>query len=96
MTHIESDSSAPASDSRKTWVRGLQMLLFIILMNVAQWILSLLAVLQFLWLLFTGQKNAFLARFGGQIGAWMKAVACFQGCASEDKPFPWAAWPETR
>ena len=80
-------------DRRDLWIRGLIMLLFIILLNVAQWLLNLVAVLQFLWLLFTGHANPQITAFGRSLGQWLQELARFQSCDSEDKPFPWRAWP---
>ncbi len=81
------------SARRAVWMRGLFMLLLMLAFGVGQGIMWLLAIVQFLWLAFTDAPNAFLARFGKQLGAWLSETARFVSCASETKPFPWAAWP---
>lgn len=83
------------SDSKNTWMRGLFMLVFIVLFAVAETLLSLLAVIQFFWLLFTKKPNPSLRKFGVSLGNWTLEVADFQSCATEDKPFPWKAWPSS-
>jgi Domain of unknown function (DUF4389) len=75
------------------WMRGLFMLLLMLAFGVGQGLLWLLAVVQFLWLIFTEAPNAFLVRFGKSLSAWLAETARFVTCASETKPFPWAAWP---
>jgi len=62
--------------------------------GVGQWLLYLLAVVQFLWLLFVREPNQFLVRFGGTLAAWLSEVGQFLSCASDDKPFPWRPWPD--
>jgi len=79
--------------SREVWMRGLFMLLFVIGLGAGQAILNLVALLQFGWLLFTGGPNRQLAQFGISLAKWLAEAARFQCAASEEKPFPWAAWP---
>jgi hypothetical protein len=81
------------SARRTVWMRGLFMLLLMLAFGVGQGILWLLAIVQFLWLAFTDAPNAFLARFGKSLAVWLAETARFVSCATEAKPFPWAAWP---
>ncbi len=74
------------------WMRGLQMLLFAILFGLAETILAVVALVQFLWMLFTRSRNELLVEFGHDLGNWTKDVARFQSGASDDKPFPWRKW----
>jgi hypothetical protein len=76
------------------WMRGLFMLLLAIAFSIAQLVLNAVAVVQFLWLLFTGGPNGFLTRFGASLSAWLAESARFMTCASDDKPFPWRQWPD--
>jgi hypothetical protein len=55
-------------------MRGLFMLLLIIGFTVGQWLLNLLALVQFLWLLFARAPNEFLARFGSSLAIWLADV----------------------
>jgi hypothetical protein len=74
------------------WLRGLWMLVLAMMFGLAQTILGVVAVVQFLWMLFAKEKNHLLVEFGDDLGKWMAHVARFQSGASEDKPFPWARW----
>ena len=96
MTQIDNAAAAPdvQDASPKAWPRGAFMLLFIVLASLAQNLLSVIAVLQFLWLLVARAPNPFLTRFGAALGAWLQATARYQACASEDRPFPFADWPQ--
>ena len=70
-------------------VRGCQMLIIGILMNIGLAIIGFLAFVQFLWLLVTSEKNAFISDLGSSFRFWYdKAIAFLLG-ASEEKPFPW-------
>ncbi|HHS94622.1 MAG TPA: DUF4389 domain-containing protein [Rhodobacterales bacterium] len=79
-------------DTRAVWMRGLWMLVFALLFEVARTILAISALLQFLWLLFAKQKNRPIADFGEDLGDWMARVTLFQTGASEARPFPFARW----
>lgn len=76
-----------------TWLRGLFMLLLVIGMGIGQTILNLVALVQFLWLLFAGEHNRALAGFGASLATWLAEAARFQCGATEEMPFPWKAWP---
>jgi hypothetical protein len=84
---------AERSARRAIWMRGLFMLLLMLAFGVGQGLLWLLGVVQFLWLIFSETPNTFLARFGNSLSLWLAEAARFVTCASEEKPFPWAAWP---
>ena len=75
--------------SGNIWMRGLFMLILAFLFGVAEMILVVFAVLQFLWMLFSKERNAFLSDTGETIGRWLHAVSRFQTGATDDKPFPW-------
>ena len=92
MTDHDTQDTAQVA-ARGTWLRGLYMLAFIILFAVAETVLGLIAIVQFLWLLFTGHRNEALKDFGASLSIWMGDVARFQACDTEEKPFPWDRWP---
>jgi hypothetical protein len=76
------------------WMRGLFMFLFMIGFAIGQWLLNVLAVVQFLWLLFAREPNHLLARFGNTLSIWLAEIGRFLSCATDDKPFPWTPWPD--
>ncbi|KAB2911270.1 MAG: DUF4389 domain-containing protein [Hyphomicrobiaceae bacterium] len=82
------------TDRPSAWKRGLFMLLFAVAFSVGQSLLFLLALVQFLWLLFAGEPNQFLTRFGRSLSAWLAHAARFLSCATDDMPFPWQGWPD--
>jgi hypothetical protein len=84
---------SPDPDDVPAWRRGLVMVLFAILFNVAQTVLLLAAVIQFFWLLVRKERNTALAEFGEGLGRWLDAVARFQTGATDERPFPWTRWP---
>lgn len=64
---MESKAPDVTPTARDVWMRGLFMLLLIIGFTVGQWLLNLLARVQFLWLLFARAPNEFRARFGSSL-----------------------------
>ncbi len=100
MEPIEQTTNLQTTEPRKAgyadpnvWLRGLYMLLLALAFGVAQSLLLLTAIAQFLWLLFTGEANRQLVGFGGSLSRWLGDTARYLTCASDVKPFPWAPWP---
>ena len=79
---------------RDIWIRALYMLLFAIVYSVAEAIIVLLAIFQFVALLITGQVNELLLRFGKNLSVFMFDILEFQTFNSEIKPFPFSPWPD--
>ena len=88
-------NSVAKGSRREVWMRGLFMLIFIVLFWVGQWLLGLLALIQFFWLLFSGQPNSQLTSFGRSLANWLAQVGRFQCVGTEERPFPWATWPNS-
>ena len=77
------------SERKQVAVRGFQMLVIGIMMNMGLAIIGFLAFVQFLWLLVTKEKNAFIYDLGSSLRFWYDKAIAFVLGASEDKPFPW-------
>jgi len=74
------------------WMRGLFMVIFAVFFGLAETVLFVIALVQFLWMLFAKEKNQALADFGVSLGLWLSQVAAFQTAATDEKPFPWGKW----
>ncbi len=90
---MDNQSPVPVTEPRSIWMRGLFMLLFAIAFGIGHMVLNAVTLVQFLWLLFTREPNAYLAHFGASLSTWLGDVARFQTCTTGDKPFPWRDWP---
>lgn len=78
-----------ATPKGSIWMRGLMMLIFAILIGLAQTVLHVLTAVQFaLMLIDKGKPNAQIAGFGKTLGAWLAKAAAFQTAQSEAKPWP--------
>ena len=71
---------------------GLIMLVLVMLVNLAQTVLGICTILQFLWMLFAKERNATIARFGQGIAHWLAVTARFLTGESDERPFPWTQW----
>jgi len=92
---MSSDEHRAQSGKSAIWKRGLFMLLFLLAFGVAQSLLYLIAVIQFVWLLAADEPNRLLAGLGKSLARWLAETARFLSCAADEKPFPWAPWPST-
>ena len=84
----EPPPASPWSDGQ-IWLRGFFAIVLGILFTFAAPILGVLSLVQFFWLLFTGEKNEAVADIGAKISQWMADAGRFGSGASEAKPFPW-------
>ena len=80
--------------SGRTWIRGFFMLLLLAAMWFARVLLLVIAVFQFGAELISRRPVARLLPFSRSLAAWMREAVLFLTYNAEDKPFPFARWPE--
>ncbi len=80
--------------SRRTWMRLATMVLFAIVFNVAELVVAFVVVAQFGFKLLTGEPNRNLAEFGDGLAAYFRQMIAFLTFRTEDRPFPFAPWPQ--
>ena len=81
--------------SGPTWLRLVYMILFAVVFGVAELVVAFVVVVQFAFKLFTGEVNEHLAEFGNGLAAYFRQIVAFLTFHAEDKPFPFAPWPQT-
>lgn len=90
---VASDTKSAPYKDRSTWLRGLFMLLFVAIYNVAAVLIGAVAVLQFAWKLVTGETNPRLLSFGEDLSRYFYQILRFLTFNTETKPFPFEEWP---
>ena len=80
--------------SQEAWTRGLFMVMFFILLELAKVVAGMVVVLQFLFTIFTTQTNENLLRFGGSLTRYIYQAWSYLTYNSETRPFPFSPWPE--
>jgi len=78
------------------WARLIPMLVLMICFSLAEAALYIIALIQFIWTLVNEEPNEQLADFGVGLSEWLAQDAKYLSYASEEKPFPWASWPDTK
>ena len=79
---------------QSTWKRGLYMLLYIIFSRIAEIVLGVVILFQFLLKLFTGETNDRLLKLGQQLSTYLYQVFQFLTFNTEYHPYPFGAWPK--
>ena len=74
---------------KQTLIRGGQMLILGIMIEITTWIIYLLALLQFGWCLIAQHQNKAVAALGATLSEWIQQASAFLTGASQNKPFPW-------
>jgi len=93
MTERISDAGGVHYKDRGTWIRGLFMLLFVAIYNVAAVLIGAVAILQFAWKLISGETNPRLLSFGEDLSRYFYQILRYLTFNTEEKPFPFADWP---
>jgi hypothetical protein len=75
------------------WKRLLFMLLFGFLYSIAEVVLVTVVVFQFLFVLFTGNKNDKLLDLGGEISNYIYQVLRYLTYNNDERPYPFSDWP---
>lgn len=90
------DQSEIATHVKKgsTWLRLLFMIVMAIVYSVAEVVVGAVVVLQFFWVLFTGQRNPRLLGFGQSLATYLYEIVKYLTFNTERRPFPFDAdWP---
>ncbi len=79
--------------SRKLWIRAFYMILFALIYSIADTIIAAVVVVQFVFVLFTGERIQRLLTFGADLSVFVYQVLRFLSFNTEDMPFPFGDWP---
>ena len=80
--------------SRTTWLRLLFMIVFVFLYGVSRIVVIAVVVLQFLWVLFTGETNDKLKAFGQSLATYTYQLVRYLTYNTDSRPFPFDDdWP---
>jgi hypothetical protein len=77
-----------------TWKRGLFMVVFSIISGVAKLIVTLVAVFQFVTVLFKGQTNEAVLPFGQNLSTYIYQITTFLTFNTDVMPFPFMDFPD--
>ena len=83
-------------DRKRILIRGIQMLIFGLFINLTLSIIALLAFVQFIWMLVKQERNPSIAMVGNLFNQWLPETVDFLLAESEEKPFPWKGLPRTK
>jgi len=75
------------------WMRLVFMLLFAVIFGATRLILVLAVAVQFLWVLFSGNKNEQLLSFASQLATFLYQTYRYLTFNTEKRPFPFSEWP---
>lgn len=97
-TQDDSRQSVPVSEnvkSRSTWLRLFFMLVVMLLYSVSRAVVGIVVLLQFFWVLLTGETNARLGRLGRSLATYTYQIVQYLTFNTEDRPFPFDLdWPD--
>ena len=77
-----------------TWKRGLFMVLFALISGVAKLIVTLVALFQFITVLFKGQVNEAMLPLGQNLSTYLYQITLFLTFKTDEMPFPFDDFPD--
>lgn len=77
-------------------LRVLWMLLFLVVWQIAQFVLGAVVLLQLIHRLAYAAPNLGLMSFGDSLSRYLAQIGRFGCFHTEEKPWPFAPWPEAR
>ncbi len=93
MTEETPQETRKSIMAQSTWLRGFFMLLFAVAYGIAELLLLVTAVFQFLYLLVTGKTVERLLIFGENLGRYFYQIIRYLTFNTEERPFPFSDWP---
>lgn len=97
--HVEApgaygDSVDDNSSDKATWQRLLFMLIMCLLFCVGVTVGWIVVILQFFWVLLTGETKQEFSTIGRQLGEYGKEIALYMTFNTDERPFPFDRdWP---
>jgi hypothetical protein len=80
--------------SKRTWLRLVFIVIFAVAWWIAEFVLTAVIVIQFLWVLFTGLPNERLRSFGQSLSRYAYQLFRYMTFNSDERPFPFDLdWP---
>lgn len=79
--------------SEHFWIRLFFMLLYLIVVEIAVSVLTLLIIVQFIYRLFVGECQQDLFHFSSSLSKFVLQAYRFLSYQTEAKPFPFSDWP---
>lgn len=77
---------------KSTWMRLLYIALFTLAFNIAELLIAITVLVQFLSVLFTKKPNERLQTLGRDLGAYVQDVVWFLTYQSDHMPYPVSDW----
>ncbi len=78
--------------SRNTWLRFFYMLVFVVIMGLAELILAAVVIVQFFTVLLSGERNSKLLAFGSDMSQYIFDIWKYLSFVTEAQPFPFGDW----
>lgn len=82
--------------SRTTWLRLFFMFIFGLLLFVSLYVAMAVALIQFGFVLFTGERGERLTDFANQLSQYINQCVRFVLFDTEEQPFPFDDWPKAQ
>lgn len=88
------DTRDAPSNEESIWLRLVFMILFAIVFNIAEFVLAVTAVVQFVCKAITGKVLTQGIVFGQHLATYVYEIMLFLTFRTDEMPWPFAPWPD--
>lgn len=82
---------------KEKWIKLIFIVIYaLVIYWIAFALVWIITAFQFLYTLFTGKANKTLQPFSKSLSEYIKQIVSFLMYDTEEKPFPFTPWPETK
>ncbi len=86
------ENKKPSHFNNDVLTRILVTLLFALIGWLSLWVFGVVVLVQFGFLLITGNLNKNLKAFNGELGDYLSDIIAYVGFQKDEKPFPFQGW----
>lgn len=78
------------------WLKTIYLIGFFVVYRILDLVILVLGAAQWGFRLLTGDVNPMLAQFGDSLGIYIGQIIQYLSGATEEKPYPFQDWPESK
>ena len=89
---MENEKLKQNISNKSQWLRVIYMILFAVVLYITMLVVGLIANVQLLFVLLSGQRNENIAEFAANVSDYIYRIVAFLTYTDERLPYPFSSW----